>query len=812
MEDQGAHDGSWQPSAYWSSTATSGSDWFSSWAEVPSPQQREPRSSKGMARSSARFGSDQVGIPDGKVDGSVSGGARSFNRFGSTNPEALAVDPAPPPPIHNSSRTLEPSKSTSKRSRETSSPPPPVLSVKHGVQKEPSGAGLDYSDEQPLGYESLAGCESAIGAARKFIELPLTHPEFFRAAGSNFPGAVLVHGPTGVGKTLLVQAAAAAAGANLVVLNGSEVVGEQADASKDLRKSFIRARQKAPCVLFLDEVDVIAPKQLTGSVSQANPAGVRLVSQLVALLDESTRWRDVDRVVVVAATNRPAALDLSLRRAGRLGNEIVMGIPSANARVQMLQMMISRMRVGPDLDLQALSNRTHGFTGADLAGMCDAAGMACLHEHFNSMDAQQLDEDRCLTITALDGQSHTIGEEPSEAEREAVAAAAAAAADIAVHQRHFLHAAEELGPSGMRELRVEHPDVEWEAVGGVEQAKLQLQRAIVWPLKYPARFKHFAASTSRGVLLFGPPGCGKTLLAKAVATECSANFISIQASDILTKFVGESEANVRELFSKARSVKPCVIFMDEIDAISSNRSGLSSDSNQGACDGVVSSLLSELDSCHSGVVIIGATNRPDKIDKALLRPGRLGTLCYVSIPNQTQRLAVLRASLRKSPLAPELSSGLEHVARATEGFSCADLNAICERAVKIAVRDAIKTEEMAQEMDSCEWESPQCLSLAHMEGAMQAARRSVSDEDAKWFDSVAEAVAAGLPLTSRPADGSSEHDIAALQAEVRDLVDEVKDISRWQRGWGWAKANAIQLLESQHTELREQWTTAIAPP
>lgn len=464
------------------------------------------------------------------------------------------------------------------------------------------------------------------------------------------------------------------------------------------------------------------------------------------------------------------------------------------------------MRVGSELDLSALADRTHGFTGADLAGMCDAAGMACLREHFNSVEERQPDEDLQLRVAGLNGQSYTLGEQPTGAEEEV------ASVDIAVHQRHFLRAAEDLGPSGMRELRVEHPAVEWDAVGGVEQAKLQLQRAIVWPLKYPTRFKHFAASTSRGVLLFGPPGCGKTLLAKAVATECSANFISIQASDVLTKFVGESEANVRELFSKARSVRPCVIFMDEIDAISSSRTGLSSDSNQGACDGVVSTLLSELDSCTSGVVIIGATNRPDKIDKALLRPGRLGTLCYVSIPNHAQRLAVLRASLRKSPMAPELSDGLHHVASATEGFSCADLNAICERAVKMAVRDAIKTEEMATEMDNCEWEALQPLSLTHMEEAMQHARRSISDEDAEWFNSVAMAVEAGLPMVSKAADGGPKHDVSALQEEVRDLVEQVKDMSRWQRGWGWAKASAVQLLENKYASHREEWTAAIAPP
>ena len=748
----------WQPSAYWSSTsraATTGSSWFSSFVGSNDPG---PATSKGVARSSERFGTVAVGLPTAYP--AIEEPAVPNLRFSGYSATPSQIDSVPPQVLRQPDNVAQPAPP----------PLPPPRGADSTLLAPRMGPTHNEADKMQRArtpaYNSLAGCDDSVRAARELIELPIKHPEFFRAAGCSLPGGVLVYGPTGVGKTRLVYAAAAAAGAALVVLNGSEIVGEQSSATKDLRSAFKRAREKAPCVLFLDEIDALAPKSSAASSgSKMNSGDVRQLSQLLALLDESARWRDVDRVVIVAATNRPQALDPSLRRAGRLDNEIVVGMPSHDSRAAILKLLFSYMRVAPDISMHGLAGRTHGFTGADLAGMCDAAGVACLHEHLASNDTTQ------ISVTTLDGRTRD---------------GCAACADPIIQGRHFEQAAAELGPAGMREMRVESPTVRWEDIGGLDTIKLQLQHAIVWPLKFPIRFAHFGAAVSRGVLLYGPPGCGKTLLAKAVATECHANFIAIQASDLLTKFVGESEANVRELFDKARSVKPCVIFMDEIDAIATSRSsGLSADSNAGACDGVVSSLLSELDVAQSGIIVIGATNRPDKIDAALLRPGRLGTLCHVAIPGVQQRMAVLQASLRKAPMDATVKANLDKIADATEGFSCADLNAVCQRAVKIAVKAAVEKE--TEDGIACQ---PLPLSLPHMERAMRNARSSVSVEDAEWFRLVNEAIESGRAIPKQEARRYDD-DVPKLQQQVHDLVDQVKDAARWQRAWAMAKESSV---------------------
>ena len=815
-EDKGFGE-EWQPSEYWSSTTSgsaAGNSWFDTWA-APTDQPT-PALGRGAARSADRFGTAGVGLPVNIGDGSPLRAADvnpddpdavhrhrlrdPVNRFSgfSAPPADLPSEHVLPdspagavtaPPVAEGD--TEPSVCAESVPVQVPSPvvAAPVSSARTSSSKRVREEPPDFQTDEDAGADlhGFAGYDAQVRAARELISLPILHSELFHAVGTGPPGGVLIIGPSGVGKTKLVHLAAAAAGAELIVLNGGDVVSEGSDSSEDLRTIFKRAREKAPCVLFLDEVDALAPKTTAASTaSKLNASSSRMVSQLLTLLDESMRWRDADRVIIVAATNRPQALDPSLRRAGRLDNEIAIGLPDEKARKEILGQFVSGMMVSSDVDIGALADCTHGFTGADLAGMCDAAGTTCLREYLAETGESDLNDPADFFNPSLDDDGVADGSKTAPT----------------VLQRHFLQAAEELGPSGMREMRVESPNVGWEAIGGLEDLKAKLQRAIVWPLSHPNRFRHFGAASSRGVVLHGPPGCGKTLLAKAVATECKANFISVQSTDLLTAFVGESESNVREIFEKARSVRPCVIFMDEVDAIATTRSGgASENSNAGACDGVVSALLAELDtiSAMEGVVVIGATNRLDKMDPALLRPGRLGTLCFVPLPDHTQRLSVLGACLRKAPAAEDLPAAIGHVADATDGFSGADLNSICERAVQIAVREAIREqEEMAGVEAAAPPLSSRSLSSRHLEMAMASARKSVSADDAAWYVAVGDAVGAGKPMPERRTASASidddTDDLETLQQRLHSMVEEVKEASRWERGWSLARKNTEDCL------------------
>jgi transitional endoplasmic reticulum ATPase len=842
-EDKGFGE-DWQPSEYWASTGGSaaGSTWFDSWA-APA-EKPQPTKSKGVARSAERFGTAAVGLP-------VTIGGSAAPRPADVNPDDPDAahrhrlrDPVnrfsgfSAPPVDLPSKGLSPrqkaapqvapdpvpapSGSTSPACEKVEQPTPvvekpasPTRTTSGKRDREEmlhtnAGAdeGCDADDVERL--REFAGYDKQVHAARELISLPILHSELFHAVGTGPPGGVLIVGPSGVGKTKLVHLAAAAAGAELVVLNGGDVVSEGSNSSEDLKTIFKRAREQAPCVLFLDEVDALAPKTTAATGTKGNAGGARMVSQLLTLLDESMRWRDADRVIIVAATNRPHSVDPALRRAGRLDNEIALGLPDEKARVEILTNFVSGMALSSDVDVEALAACTHGYTGADLAGVCDAAGTTCLREFLAETGVADFSDPSNVPLPMLSDAKEGLpeGSTPS------------------VLHRHFLQAVDELGPSGMREMRVECPNVSWDAVGGLEATKSKLQRAIVWPLTHPNRFRHFGAAASRGVVLHGPPGCGKTLLAKAVATECKANFITVQSTDLLTSYVGESEANVREVFEKARSVRPCVIFIDEVDAIATTRAGGASESSSGgATDGVVSALLSELDTISNmaGVVVIGATNRLDKIDPALLRPGRLGTLCFVALPDQQQRLAVLNACVRKAPQEPGLEDALRMIADATDGLSGADLNAICERAVQIAVREAIQMQMELASADAEVSSTPSPLSKRHLEIAMQSSRRSVSAADAEWYSAVAEAASAGKPLPTRIAP-AAEHigadddddDLESLQERLRLLVEEVKDASRWERSWATARRNTDACLATSGDDisgpLKDAWMTHVADP
>ena len=621
----------WQPSEYWATTSSSSSSWFDSWAAPGGGGGGggggSPRTSKGVARSAERFGSASVGLSpraarelakeeqakeeqaraaresgEPAADASAGGAGHLATPAGSLDavaPGHTGRDPVERCATHRFSGFSAPpvgpaaaadaAASGLPERKEAPVPAPTVLPTTprpaDAQRKGARAASATDGPEPDEPFAGIAGCDAQVRAARELVVLPIARPELFRAVGCDHPGGVLIVGPSGVGKTKLVHEAAAAAGANLVVLNGGDVVAEGSDSSKELKAKFSRAREKSPSLLFLDEVDALAPKTSTGattSVQHSSGSG-RMVSTLLTLLDESMRWRDVDRVIIVAASNRPHAIDPALRRAGRLDNEITIGLPDEAARIDILRLFTERLNTADDLDVPALARCTDGFSGADMEGLCDAAGMTALRECLADEEAEMDVDD---------------GSEPTVAP--------------CVCQQHLERAAEELGPSGMRELRVERPNVRWEDLGGLGVTKQALKQAIAWPLLYPTRFRHFGAASSRGVILHGPPGCGKTMLAKAVATECRANFISVALPDILTRWVGESEGNVREIFQQARSVRPCVLFVDEIDAVASSRTGGAELSDAGACNGVVSALLSELDANSSmdGVVVIGACGAP----------------------------------------------------------------------------------------------------------------------------------------------------------------------------------------------------------
>eukprot|EP00917_Polyrhabdina_sp_WS-2016_P016206 GHVP01035152.1.p1 GENE.GHVP01035152.1~~GHVP01035152.1.p1 ORF type:complete len:790 (+),score=171.10 GHVP01035152.1:4056-6425(+) len=562
------------------------------------------------------------------------------------------------------------------------------------------GEPIKREDEERLdevGYDDIGGCRKQMGQIREMIELPLRQPALFRTLGVKPPRGVLLYGPPGSGKTLIAKAVANETGAFFFLINGPEVMSKMAgEAESNLRKAFEEAEKNAPAIIFIDEIDSIAPKRekTNGEVER------RVVSQLLTLMDG---LKGRGQVVVIAATNRQNSIDPALRRFGRFDREIDIGVPDDNGRLEILRIHTRNMKLAPDVQLQDLSANSHGFVGADLAQLCTEAALCCIREKMDLFDL----EDETIDSDVL--------------------------ASMAVTQDHFNSALGQCNPSSLRETVVEVPNVRWDDIGGLEDVKRNLQEMILYPIEHPEKFEKFGMSPSRGVLFYGPPGCGKTLMAKAVASECSANFVSIKGPELLTMWFGESEANVREVFDKARSAAPCVLFFDELDSIGTQRGGSMGDAG-GAGDRVMNQLLTEIDGVgvKKNVFFIGATNRPELLDEALLRPGRLDQLIYIPLPDLPSRLSIFQATLRKSPVAQNIP--LPFLARKTEGFSGADISELCQRAARAAVRDCIASEELHRGEDVAMEDDAAEITRKHFEEAFQGARKSVGVSDLAKYD------------------------------------------------------------------------------
>jgi transitional endoplasmic reticulum ATPase len=568
------------------------------------------------------------------------------------------------------------------------------------VETEPNGVCLVTEDtavelrEEPISgfektgggitYEDIGGLQNEIQRVREMVELPMKHPQIFKKLGIEPPQGVLLHGPPGTGKTLLAKAVANETSASFFSIAGPEIISKYyGESEQQLREIFEDAKDESPSIIFIDELDSIAPKRedVTGEVER------RVVAQLLTMMDGlETRGQ----VIVIAATNRVDSVDPALRRPGRFDREIEIGVPDEEGRKEILQIHTRGMPLSDDVSLDHLADETHGFVGADIESLTKEAAMKALRRYLPEID---LDEEDIP---------------PSLIDR------------MIVKRDDFGGALGEVEPSAMREVLVELPKITWDDVGGLDDPKQKVKEAVEWPLSSPQKFDRMGIEPPKGVLLYGPPGTGKTLMAKAVANETNANFISVRGPQLLSKWVGESEKAIRQTFRKARQVAPTVIFFDELDSLAPSRGN---EVGNNVSERVVNQLLTELDGLEEmgNVMVIGATNRPDMIDPALLRSGRFDRLVFIGEPEQEGREQILKIHTQRSPLAPDVS--LREIAEITDGYVGSDLESIAREAAMVALRENDDAEE---------------VEMRHFRQAMENVRPTITDEIMDYYERIEE--------------------------------------------------------------------------
>ena len=536
-------------------------------------------------------------------------------------------------------------------------------------------------------YEDIGGINNEIKKVREMIELPLRHPEIFEKLGIEAPKGVLLYGPPGTGKTLLAKAVANESNAHFISISGPEIMSKfYGESEARLREIFKEAREKSPSIIFIDEIDSIAPKreEVTGEVER------RVVSQMLSLMDGLEAR---GKVIVISATNRPNAIDPALRRPGRFDREIEIKVPDKKGRKDILLIHTRNMPLADDVNIDKISAVSHGYVGADLEYLCKEAAMKCLRRLLPELNL----EDEKIATETLD--------------------------KLIVNGEDYQKALIEVTPSGMREVFIENPDVSWEEIGGLVEVKRELQEAVEWPMKYPGLYEKLGHKMPRGILLHGPSGTGKTLLAKAVATESEANFVSVRGPELLSKWVGESERGIREIFRRARQASPCVIFFDEIDSIAPIRGA---GGETAVTERVVSQLLTELDGMENmhGVVVLAATNRADMIDTALLRPGRFDKIIQIPMPDKESRKKILEINVKDIPAVVDPQSpdcvNIEKIAEMTDGMSGADVAAISNTAVSLVIHEFLDNHPDVKEAEKSAEKAK--IKMKHFEEAVKKVR------------------------------------------------------------------------------------------
>lgn len=559
------------------------------------------------------------------------------------------------------------------------------------ILREKPVHGYESTRVTGINYEDIGGLRDEIQRIRELIELPMKHPEIFQKLGIEAPKGILLYGPPGTGKTLIAKAVANESGANFFSIAGPEIMSKYyGESEQRLREIFEEAKKAAPCIIFIDELDSIAPKRedVTGEVER------RVVAQLLAMLDG---LEERGQVIVIGATNRISAIDPALRRPGRFDREIEIGVPNRDDRIEILQIHTRGMPLNSDVDLEKFADITHGFVGADLQALCKEAAMKSLRRYLPNIN---LDEEIPKKILE----------------------------SMEVINKDFEDALKEIEPSAMREILIEIPKARWSDVGGLDNVKQDIIEAVEWPLKNPEKFKKMGIDPPKGILLYGPPGTGKTLIAKAIANETSANYISVRGPELLSKWLGESEKAIREIFRKARLVAPVIIFFDEIDAISAIRG---SDIGSKVLDRVLNQLLTEMDGLETlkNIVVIGATNRPDIIDPAILRTGRFDRVVLVGSPNKEERLEIFKIHTKNMPLSDDID--FEELAEITEGYVGSDISSLCREAAMIALRENFDTE---------------IVEMRHFREAMKKVRPTVSGDLIDYYNRLQEKFKGGTPV------------------------------------------------------------------